>query len=152
MWKKSLKWGVLLGVAISFLELVRMYARLYQYEARSIFDIVLIIIFIALLYLAQKDYKETLGGGYLSFAKAFGIGVIVTVTALLIYLCYMMFHFSLIEPTAVQRIYEGKVTNVLAAAMLYSLPVLLYGLFFDLFTAMYLYKKKEDENKLKTEN
>ena len=55
MWKKSLKWGVLLGVAISFLELVRMYARLYQYEARSIFDIVLIIIFIALLYLAQKD-------------------------------------------------------------------------------------------------
>lgn len=145
MWKKSLKWGVLLGVAISFLELVRMYARLYQYEARSIFDIVLIIIFIALLYLAQKDYKETLGGGYLSFAKAFGIGVIVTVTALLIYLCYMMFHFSLIEPTAVQRIYEGKVTNVLAAAMLYSLPVLLYGLFFDLFTAMYLYKKKEDK-------
>ena len=145
MWKKSLKWGVLLGVAISFLELVRMYARLYQYEARSIVDIVLIIIFIALLYLAQKDYKETLGGGYLSFAKAFGIGVIVTVTALLIYLCYMMFHFSLIEPTAVQRIYEGKVTNVLAAAMLYSLPVLLYGLFFDLFTAMYLYKKKEDK-------
>lgn len=145
MWKKSLKWGFLLGVAISFLELVRMYARLYQYEARSIFDIVLIIIFIALLYLAQKDYKETLGGGYLSFAKAFGIGVIVTVTALLIYLCYMMFHFSLIEPTAVQRIYEGKVTNVLAAAMLYSLPVLLYGLFFDLFTAMYLYKKKEDK-------
>ena len=145
MWKKSLKWGVLLGVAISFLELVRMYARLYQYEARSIFDIVLIIIFIALLYLAQKDYKETLGGGYLSFAKAFGIGVIVTVTALLIYLCYMVFHFSLIEPTAVQRIYEGKVTNVLAAAMLYSLPVLLYGLFFDLFTAMYLYKKKEDK-------
>ena len=145
MWKKSLKWGVLLGVAISFLELVRMYARLYQYEARSIFDIVLIIIFIALLYLAQKDYKETLGGGYLSFAKAFGIGVIVTVTALLIYLCYMMFHFSLIEPTAVQRIYEGKVTNVLAAAMLYSLPVLLYGLFFDLYTAMYLYKKKEDK-------
>ena len=145
MWKKSLKWGVLLGVAISFLELVRMYARLYQYEARSIFDIVLIIIFIALLYLAQKDYKETLGGGYLSFAKAFGIGVIVTVTALLIYLCYMVFHFSLIELTAVQRIYEGKVTNVLAAAMLYSLPVLLYGLFFDLFTAMYLYKKKEDK-------
>ena len=145
MWKKSLKWGVLLGVAISFLELVRMYARLYQYEARSIFDIVLIIIFIALLYLAQKDYKETLGGGYLSFAKAFGIGVIVTVTALLIYLCYMMFHFSLIEPTAVQRIYEGKVTNVLAAAMLYSLPVLLYGLFFDLFTAMYLYKKKDEK-------
>ena len=145
MWKKSLKWGVLLGVAISFLELVRMYARLYQYEARSIFDIVLIIIFIALLYLSQKDYKENIGGGYLSFAKAFGIGVIVTVTALLIYLCYMMFHFSLIEPTAVQRIYEGKVTNVLAAAMLYSLPVLLYGLFFDLFTAMYLYKKKEDK-------
>ena len=145
MWIKSLKWGVLLGVAISFLELVRMYARLYQYEARSIFDIVLIIIFIALLYLAQKDYKETLGGGYLSFAKAFGIGVIVTVTALLIYLCYMMFHFSLIEPTAVQRIYEGKVTNVLAAAMLYSLPVLLYGLFFDLFTAMYLYKKKDEK-------
>lgn len=145
MWKKSLKWGVLLGVAISFWELVRMYARMYQYEARSMFDLVLIIVFIALLYLAQKDYKENLGGGYLSFAKAFGIGVIVTVTALLIYLCYMVFHFSLIEPTAVQRIYEGKVTNVLAAAMLYSLPVLLYGLFFDLFTAMYLYKKKEDK-------
>ena len=120
MWKKSLKWGVLLGVAISFLELVRMYARLYQYEARSIFDIVLIIIFIALLYLAQKDYKETLGGGYLSFAKAFGIGVIVTVTALLIYLCYMIFHFSLIEPTAVQRIYEIRGTAAAGTAIGYS--------------------------------
>ena len=151
MWIKSLKWGVLLGVALSFLELVRMFARMYEYP-NTVFDIVQIIIFIALLYLGQKDYKENLNGGYLSFAKAYGIGTIVTVVAILIYMCYLIFHFSVIETLPLQRVFDGKITNALAAALLYSLFPMLCGLFLNLFTAMYLYKKKEDDGKLKGEN
>ena len=151
MWIKSLKWGVLLGVALSFLELVRMFARMYEYP-NTVFDIVQIIIFIALLYLGQKDYKENLNGGYLSFAKAYGIGTIVTVTAILIYLCYLVLHFSVIEVLPLQRVFDGKITNALAAALLYSLFPMLCGLFLNLFTAMYLYKKKEENGKLKIEN
>lgn len=144
MWIKSLKWGVLLGLALSFLELVRMFARIYEYPS-TVFDLVQIILFIALIFLAQKDYKENLNGGYLSFAKAYGIGTIVTVVAILIYMCYLIFHFSVIETLPLQRVFDGKITNALAAAMLFSLFPLLCGLFLNLFTAMYLYKRKDDK-------
>ncbi|MBO4481445.1 MAG: DUF4199 domain-containing protein [Bacteroidales bacterium] len=144
MWIKSLKWGVLLGLALSFLELVRMFARIYEYPS-TVFDLVQIILFIALIFLAQKDYKENPNGGYLSFAKAYGIGTIVTVVAILIYMCYLIFHFSVIETLPLQRVFDGKITNALAAAMLFSLFPLLCGLFLNLFTAMYLYKRKDDK-------
>ena len=144
MWIKSLKWGVLLGLALSFLELVRMFARIYEYPS-TVFDLVQIILFIALIFLAQKDYKENLNGGYLSFAKAYGIGTIVTVVAILIYMYYLIFHFSVIETLPLQRVFDGKITNALAAAMLFSLFPLLCGLFLNLFTAMYLYKRKDDK-------
>lgn len=144
MWKKSLKWGVLLGMALSFLEPVKMYARILDYEARTMFDFVMILLFILLLYFAQKDYKENLNGGFLSFSKAYGIGIVVTVTAWLIFHAYMIFHFSVVEPEAIDRIYRGEIFSPLTASMLYSLSVLLYGLLFDLFTSLYIYKKKDD--------
>lgn len=143
MWKTSLKWGALLGAALAILEPIKMYAHILDLEenTKAIFILLQSVLYVALIFMAQKEFKEE-HENMLSFARAYSIGMIVSFCAWAIFFAYSMFHFKVVEPDALMRMYNGEIDNILAGGMLYSMGVLLCGLLFDIFTAMYLYTGK----------
>ncbi|MEG2070754.1 MAG: DUF4199 domain-containing protein, partial [Bacteroidales bacterium] len=64
-----LKWGTLLGVALSVLEMVKMYARNIDYGASPVFDLISILLFIFFIYLGVKEFRNEVLGGYIRFPK-----------------------------------------------------------------------------------
>lgn len=104
-WAVCLKWGAILGVALSILEVVRMFARRVQYGNLQLIDIAMIILYILLLYWGGKEFKENYPER-LSFAKAFLSGALISLVGALLLFCYSMVHFNIIEPNGLTVKYE----------------------------------------------
>jgi hypothetical protein len=58
-WKIHLKWGVILGIMLIGIELLKMFARKVDYAASQILDLAMIVGFILVLHLGVKEFKET---------------------------------------------------------------------------------------------
>ncbi|MDR3048009.1 MAG: DUF4199 domain-containing protein [Bacteroidales bacterium] len=126
-----LKWGGLLGIGMAFLLFL---TRLPVFDVLTVGPIIDVmkfaIIFIA-IYFGIKEYQDDLSEGKITFSKAFLIGALISVLAFLIVICYLMFHYAVIEKDALHK--------------MDAFSVLLYSLLFTLFISLYLYRIKEDE-------
>lgn len=107
----ALKWGVLLGVTLAGCELVKMLARDINYDAGAIFSILLLIVLILFLYGAAKEFRDDLQEGYIRFPKAFGVGAVTTVVAVVLVFAYMLLHYSAIDKDGLQRLNETNVEH-----------------------------------------
>ena len=102
--KITAKWGVLAGVGLMALEVIKMAARHLDYPFGPIGDILLILIFIVALVLAGKEYRDKELDGLIPFAKAFGAGCETVVIAFLLYFGYLFLHYNVIEKGGIDRI------------------------------------------------
>lgn len=109
-WLVCLKWGALLGVALSIFEVVKMVARNVEFEGAKMFDIAIIIVFILLIHAGVKEFKEKYPKR-LSFAKAFGASVVISAIGALLFFGYDMLHYTVIDKNGLAKKYENALTN-----------------------------------------
>lgn len=103
-WKIHLKWGVILGVMLAGLELLKMFARKVDYSASQLLDLAMIIGFIIVLYHGVKEFKEVYPER-LSFAKAFLSCIVMSAIGAVLLFGYDMLHYSVFEKDGLQQKY-----------------------------------------------
>ena len=103
-WKIHLKWGVILGVMLAGLELLKMFARKVDYSASQLLDLAMIIGFIIVLYHGVKEFKE-IYPERLTFAKAFLSCIVMSVIGAIVLFGYDMLHYSVFEKDGLQQKY-----------------------------------------------
>ena len=57
-WKIHLKWGVILGIMLVGIELLKMFARKVDYQAAQMLDLAMIVGFILMLHQVVKELKD----------------------------------------------------------------------------------------------
>ena len=103
-WKTHLKWGVILGVMLAALELLKMFARKVDYSAGQLLDLAMIIGFILVLHFGVKEFKEAYTGR-LSFAKAYRSCIVISLVGAILLFGYDMLHYSVFEKDGLQQKY-----------------------------------------------
>lgn len=109
-WLVCVKWGALLGVALSIFELVKMVARNVEFEGAKMFDIAIIIVFILLIHGGVKEFKEKYPQR-LSFAKAFAACVLISAVGSLLFFGYDLLHYTVIDKDGLAKKYENALSN-----------------------------------------
>lgn len=109
-WLVCLKWGVLLGVALSLFEVVKMVARNVEFEGAKMFDIAIIIVFILILHAGVKEFKEKYPHR-LSFSKAFACCLVVSIVGSVLFFGYDMIHYTVIDKAGLSKKYESALKN-----------------------------------------
>lgn len=103
----ALKWGALLGVALSLLQLAKVYSRGFDfYTFGPVITLFNVLIFIAILYLGIKEIKEECYDGIISFAKAFLQGTIMVFVAFFVVLIYLNIQYGVIFKDELPKINE----------------------------------------------
>ena len=95
-WKVHLKWGIILGVMLAGIEILKMFSRKVDYQAAQLLDLAMIVGFILVLHLGVKEFKEVYPER-LSFAKAFLSCIVISVIGVVLLFGYDMLHYSVIE-------------------------------------------------------
>lgn len=113
-WLVCVKWGALLGVALSIFELVKMVARNVEFEGAKMFDFAIIIVFILLIHAGVKEFKEKYPQR-LSFAKAFMACIIISFVGAVLFFGYDLLHYSLIEKDGLAKKYDKALNNFRAS-------------------------------------
>jgi hypothetical protein len=103
-WKIHLKWGLILGLMLAALELLKMFARKVDYSASQVLDLAMIIGFILVLHFGVKEFKEAFTQR-LSFAKAFRSCIVISVIGAVVLFGYDMLHYSFFEKDGLQQKY-----------------------------------------------
>ena len=103
-WKIHLKWGVIAGVMLAGIEVLKMFARKVDYQSAQLLDLAMIIGFILVLHLGVKEFKEVYPER-LSFAKAFLSCIVISVIGSALLFGYDMVHYSVIEKDGLQKKY-----------------------------------------------
>lgn len=109
-YRSTLKWGLLLGVGLSIFELVKMCAHKVEYGSTQLLDIALIIGYILILFAGIKEFKSHYTER-LTFAKAFLGCIIISVIGSVLFFCYGMFHYQVVEPDGLNQKYEIALKN-----------------------------------------
>ena len=109
-WKIHLKWGIIAGIMLIGIELLKMFARKVDYAASQILDLAMIIGFIMVLYQGVKEFKESYPER-LSFAKAFLSCIVISVIGAVILFGYDVLHYSFIEKDGLQKKYDVALEN-----------------------------------------
>lgn len=103
-WKIHLKWGVIAGIMLAGIEILKMFARKVDYQSAQLLDLAMIIGFILVLHLGVKEFKEVYTER-LSFAKAFRSCIVISVIGSALLFGYDMLHYSVIEKDGLQKKY-----------------------------------------------
>lgn len=109
-WKIHLKWGIILGVMLAGIEILKMFSRKVDYQAAQLLDLAMIIGFILVLHLGVKEFKEVYPER-LSFAKAFLSCIVTSVIGVVLLFGYDMLHYSVIEKDGLQQKYTTALTK-----------------------------------------
>jgi uncharacterized membrane protein len=142
--------GALLGITISALEFVKMYAERLDYTSFfKISSIMFIILIIVALYWGIKEIKARCydDDKVFKFSKAFFYGCGISFIAFVVIFLYLNLHYTYIDVEGLQRISEKNsalpaLTNVVSASLMFAFIDLLYTIFFNLFVAMYVVRGK----------
>lgn len=103
-WKIHLKWGVITGIMLAGIEILKMFARKVDYSSAQLLDIAMIIGFILVLHFGVKEFKEVYPER-LSFAKAFLSCIVTSLIGVAVLFGYDMLHYSVIEKDGLQQKY-----------------------------------------------
>ncbi len=141
-WKIHLKWGVIAGIMLAGIEILKMFARKVDYQAAQLLDLAMIIGFILVLHFGVKEFKEVYPER-LSFAKAFLSCIVTSLIGVAVLFGYDMLHYSVFEKDGLQQKYNtalGKYKQNLAKDTLTNAELTAYT---DAATAILNERKEE---------
>ena len=103
-WKIHIKWGVIAGLMLIGIEILKMLARKVDYQSAQILDLAMIIGFVLVLYNGVREFKEVYTER-LSFAKAFLSCIVISFIGAVTLFGYDLLHYSVIEKDGLQQKY-----------------------------------------------
>ena len=125
----TLKWGVILGVALSLILFLRTFVDLEYLTINPILNMMQFVAFIAVLLLGMKEYRDKLLDGNITFPKALLSGILMIVFAFLLVIVYLTMQYSYMDNEIVT---------------FYSfITMLAFGLLFAILVALYIYGEKK---------
>ena len=102
----SVSWGVLSeGVLSDSLSL----------NTRMIFGYATMILAFSLIFVGIKNYRDTYNNGYITFGKALGIGLLITLIASTVYMVIWMIDYSYFVPDFGEK-YQAQVVAEMKAS------------------------------------
>lgn len=101
MSQTALMWGAITGLIGIVYTLILYYADLMTNKPASIASYVILI---AGIYLGTKTYRDQSLGGYISFGKAFGTGVLISLYNAIIGVVFMIILYKVIDPEIITRL------------------------------------------------
>jgi hypothetical protein len=106
-----LKWGVYFGIALCLFDIAKLLTRDIQYPFAPIFSILLLAIIITMLLLGTKQYRENVCGGTILYFKAYGVGTLITLIAVVFYFIFLIFYYQYIDKEGIERINKKNEEN-----------------------------------------
>ena len=107
-----LKWGAILGVALSFIQLVRKFSDSFDFYAFGpIIELLNALLFIGLIYVGIKEVRDDCMDQIISFSKAFVRGLLIVITAFVIVFVYLNLHYGVIFKDQLQVVNEKNMTR-----------------------------------------
>ena len=103
-WKIHLKWGIIAGIMLAGIEILKMFARKVDYQSAQLLDLAMIIGFILVLHYGVKEFKEVYPER-LSFAKAYFSCIVISLVGAVLLFGYDMLHYSVIEKDGLDKKY-----------------------------------------------
>ena len=103
-WKIHLKWGIIAGIMLAGIEILKMFARKVDYQSAQLLDLAMIVGFILVLHFGVKEFKEVYPER-LSFAKAYFSCIVISLVGAAILFGYDLLHYSFIEKDGLEKKY-----------------------------------------------
>src|SRR5574344_462641 len=98
-----LKWGALLGAGLSLIRLLNFFSRNIEYSFGPVFDLLMIVAFVGVLYACIKESRDKCLDGIIKFTKAFCVGASVVFIAFVAVFVYLNFHYTVIEKDGIEK-------------------------------------------------
>ena len=103
-WKIHLKWGIIAGIMLAGIEILKMFARKVDYQSAQLLDLAMIVGFILVLHYGVKEFKEVYPER-LSFAKAYFSCIVISLVGAVLLFDYDLLHYSFIEKDGLEKKY-----------------------------------------------
>lgn len=101
MFQTALTWGLITGFAGIVYTLILYFAGIMTNKAAGYAGIIIAIVGI---YLGTKAYRDQSLDGYISYGKALGTGVLISLFATILSVIFMVILYTVIDPDLVNRI------------------------------------------------
>ena len=103
----TLKWGFILGLALSAIQFLRIFSDLeYFATIGRILDLMQFVAFIGILLLGMKEYRDETLGGRIKFPRAFLSGALMAIVAFVVVILYLTIHYDYIDKEAIPKLNE----------------------------------------------
>lgn len=113
-WETGMRFGIIGGLISVSVALLANLLGLVQYElnadgsqpSNTLQTFLSVAIFVAVLFLAVREHRDKVLGGFISFGKAFGVTAMATVMMSFISGIYTYIFFAFIEPDVIDAIFS----------------------------------------------
>lgn len=106
IFKTTMTWGLLLGIVLIIFNFIPYLKGLFQLPAWVSF--LTYAIMIAGVALGQIKYRDNDLGGYISYGRCFGAGMLVMLFASIIYAFYFIILTNVIDPNYMSKLIEAS--------------------------------------------
>ena len=103
------KWGALLGAGLSLIKLLGFFALNIDYPFEPISDLLMVIAFVACLYMGIKELRDDYQDGLIKYTRAFVTGFWITLLAYLIMVAFLIIDYQFIDKDGVARINQQNI-------------------------------------------
>lgn len=107
--KVILKWGALLGAGLSLIKLLSFLSLNIDYPFEPVADLLMVIGFVAALYMGIKEQRDVYQDGLIKYTKAFALGIGITLVAFVVVSIYMVINYNYIDRGGIERINKQNV-------------------------------------------
>ena len=109
-WPTGIKHGIIWGVIYIIILLI---TYIFGYDTNSLLGIILPIIFLVAVFVSVNlAHKKNDLGGYISFGRAYGVGLIAVVTLAVIFAIYMIVYVYGLQPDIVDMSIEKEIAKM----------------------------------------
>jgi hypothetical protein len=116
MKKTILKYGIISGLISSLLMIATMpFEDRIGFEHGETLGYTVIVLSLLMVYFGVRSYRETMGGGWITFGRAFAVGISITVISCLCYVATWEVIYFNFTPGFVQKYGEHELQKAKAA-------------------------------------
>lgn len=110
--KIALKYGFIYSGLSILMSLVMFVTELNRSDNTWLISLIGLIVPVLCIFLAVKEYKTEVGGGYIKFADVFKNGLVVCLVGGIIYSAYSLIYMKYIDPTFMDFIQEKQIAKM----------------------------------------
>lgn len=110
--KIALKYGFIYAAASIVMSLLMYVTGLNRSDSTWLITLIGLSVPVVCVLLAVKEYKATVGGGYMKFSDIFKHGLVICLLGGIIYSAYSLLYLKYIDPTFMEYIQDKQVAKM----------------------------------------